>query len=263
MGKRRKRKRERKNKHLQNLRRFLPRVDGNSFPLIGITGQSYGYAGEGYHYIRSINTENGYHTAITQSNGLALSVRTKDGEGLRKQYEKFDGLLLTGGGDVCPTIYGEERLSSVWGLDAERDLTEIQLLLWALQDNKPILGICRGLQIMAVALGGTLFQDIPDQICCQIPHFSESHAIYVNPNTLLADILGSGIYHVNSLHHQCIKHVPYNMTINAIAPDGVIESANINGVRFALGVQFHPEMLPNMRSIFARFIKACKGDKNV
>ena len=197
---------------------------------------------------------------------------------LRTLYERLDGLLLSGGEDVDPAYYGEPRHEKCGPVSPDRDEAELTLVRWAMDDEKPLLAICRGIQVLNVALGGSLYQDIRAQVRGAdkhdwrpgYPRNRLSHTAIVAPQTRLAHILGPlnspcPLYWVNSLHHQAIKDVAPGLTVAARAPDNVIEAVEAEGHPFAIGVQWHPEELAaisrDVRSqrIFDALVEACQG----
>jgi putative glutamine amidotransferase len=198
----------------------------------------------------------------------------EDSDTLRAVYDRLDGLFLTGGVDVDPLHYGEERHALCGKTDRDRDQTEIQLIRWALADCKPILGVCRGIQVINVAAGGTLFQDVAFQNPRAIKHdyfpspggFERNllvHAVLVAADSQLGRIMGVEQVQVNSMHHQGIKDLAPGLTPSAFAPDGLIEGVEIADGQFLIGVQWHPEELAEesavMRQLFTAFIEACKS----
>ena len=192
---------------------------------------------------------------------------------LRTLYELLDGLLLAGGGDVDPAYYGEPRHEKCGPVSPDRDKVELTLARWAMDDGKPLLAICRGIQVLNVALGGSLYQDIQAQVRGGdrhdwhpgYPRNRLSHTVIVAPPTRLAHILGTTSLLVNSLHHQAIKDVAPGLTVAARAPDDLIEAVEVEGHPFAIGVQWHPEELAaisrDVRSqrIFDALVEACQG----
>jgi putative glutamine amidotransferase len=200
-------------------------------------------------------------TSLRTSSGQA-SLRTSSVEGtdetlLRTLYELLDGLLLAGGEDVDPAYYGEPRHEECGPVSPERDKAELALTRWAMDDGKPLLAICRGIQVLNVALGGSLYQDIQAQARGAdrhdwhpgYPRNRLSHMAIVTPQTRLVHILGSSnspsslCIPVNSLHHQAIKDVAPGLTVAARAPDKIIEAVEAEAHPFAIGVQWHPEEL--------------------
>jgi len=148
------------------------------------------------------------------------------------------GLCLAGGADVDPAIYGAVRRKETEEPDRDRELLERRLLDEALGRDLPVLAICRGLQLLNAALGGTLKQDIPDH---NRRKQRDVHEVRIAPDSRLESILGKAVYTVNSRHHQCADQVAPGLLVAAIAPDGVVEALEVPGKRFALAVQWHPE----------------------
>lgn len=193
---------------------------------------------------------------------------------LRAIYDRLDGLFLTGGVDVDPARYGETRQTACGRTDSDRDATELQLVKWAVADQKPILAVCRGFQVLNVAFGGTLFQDVSAQYPNAIKHdyFPRedgtprrdylSHEIRVAPESRLGRYLGRDQAPVNSMHHQGIKELAPGLAASAWAPDGLIEGIEGTNGRFLIAVQWHPEELAEsdegMKRLFSAFIDACE-----
>jgi len=160
----------------------------------------------------------------------------------------LDGLLLTGGTDVNPVHYGQGRLRDSESPDDERDALELRLVREALAANLPVLGICRGLQLLNVALDGSLIQHLASTHVHQVrPKGAESgwhpaaHQIRVEPNTRLAEIIGAGEHEVNSRHHQAVDRLGRGLIVSGVSTDGVIEAIEKPGAAFAVAVQWHPE----------------------
>ncbi|HUF51994.1 MAG TPA: gamma-glutamyl-gamma-aminobutyrate hydrolase family protein [Longimicrobiales bacterium] len=189
---------------------------------------------------------------------------------LRGIYDGLDGIFLAGGVDVDPASYHEPRASLCGRTDLDRDAVEIQLAQWARADGKPILGACRGLQILNVADGGSLYQDCDEYYENSIKHDYYptaghardylAHTVRIEKGTLLHDIYGADEVLVNSMHHQGLKCVAAGWIASACAPDGLIEALEAPGDAFAVGVQWHPEMLvdsdPATRRLFAALVSA-------
>ena len=183
----------------------------------------------------------------------------------------LDGVLFTGGGDIAPVFYQAEQHPKVNGVERDRDQLELQLLERVVQDGKPFMGICRGLQLINVGLGGSLYADIADQVPGADKHdyfpdyerYYLSHSVAVQPGSRLASILGSNSSQVNSLHHQAIRQLAADLVAAAHAPDGIIEAVELPGHPFGLAVQWHPEWLTAhspMNSLFSAFAEATKQD---
>ena len=178
--------------------------------------------------------------------------------------DSVSGLVLTGGEDIDPARYGEKRHEKIRSINAARDATEIALIEEAKARGKPILAICRGIQILNVALGGTLVQDIPSQLDTKIAHDedsprnSRSHDISIEPGSLIAKAVGTEHCTVNSFHHQSVKRVADGMRVTARSPDGVIEGLESTDDWWVMAVQWHPEEMtdspePWDRGLFKAF----------
>ncbi len=182
-----------------------------------------------------------------------------------------DGILFTGGGDLDPARYGEAPHPAVAGVDAARDAYELELARLALAADVPVLAICRGLQVLNVAAGGTLIQDIPSEVAgaldhaVKVPLFGIAHEIWVVRTsrlaTLMREELGSGdTLAVNSRHHQSVRRLAPGFEVTATAPDGVIEAFEHPAARFCVAVQWHPENFwrtGEFRPLFEGFVAAC------
>lgn len=191
---------------------------------------------------------------------------------LRGIFERLDGLLLPGGEDVDPANYGAERHAQLGATDKERDRTELLLTHWALETGMPVLGVCRGAQVLNVACGGSLYQDIHserpdlhkhDYFPPKFERFRIAHQVAVEPDSLLAQALGS-VHEVNSMHHQGIARLGRGLRAVASAEDGLIEALELPMLPFVLGVQWHPEELAKTdqlsTSLFYSFVRAAAGD---
>jgi len=243
-------------------------------PIIGLPtrnahGQSHEYA-----------LGRAYCDAIAQAGGVPLPIPLLEEERLlRRLYQLLDGLLLCGGGDVAAEFYAAADSGRLRFVDRPRDRVEMALTRWALEGGLPLLGICRGIQTLNVAAGGTLIQDIPSEVPGALLHASErdlpldhlAHQVMLEPESLLAEVLApaSGAderpcVKVNSRHHQAVKAVAPGFMVSARSPDGIIEAIeSVAGpTNFALGVQWHPEnLVPEhapMRRLFRRFVDACR-----
>lgn len=173
-----------------------------------------------------------------------------------------DGLLLPGGGDMDPKFYGQARIPACGEPNLLRDAAEPLLLRAFLAADKPVLGICRGIQVMNAALGGDLYQDIkPFEHLPHNGHWAKVHTVTVRRGTLLSRILGQDTVLVNSQHHQAVDRVAPGFTLAALSEDGIVEAIEKPDARFCLGVQWHPEWLsdadPAMQGLFDAFVNAC------
>jgi putative glutamine amidotransferase len=186
---------------------------------------------------------------------------------------RLDGLLLTGGFDVAPEHYGEEPHPKLGDVDVAKDALELAAVKAARERGLPIFGICRGIQMIAVAFGGSLFQDLPSQVEGLLSHQQlkdprhASHTVEVEAGSRLAAIVGqAGALRVNSYHHQAVKRVPDGFRVAARAADGVIEAIEATDPRhgFVLGVQWHPEAMwrrdEASRRLFRALVAACVGE---
>ena len=182
---------------------------------------------------------------------------------------RYDGFVLSGGGDVDPALYGGRLDAAVHSIDPERDAFERSLITLVLEADKPLLAICRGVQILNVALGGSLHEDIPSQLPAALrhdwyPNYPRDylvHKVEIEPGSRLAGILGTHTLRTNSLHHQAIRQPAPGLKVVGRAEDGVIEAVELPGKRFAIGVQWHPECLPEepaMQRLFKAFVSACE-----
>ena len=186
----------------------------------------------------------------------------------------IDGLMLTGGDDVAPSRYGEQAHPTVVEAEAGRDEFEIGLINSARARQLPILAICRGVQMLNVACGGTLIQDIPSQLTGALVHslpvppnlaYSLAHEVWVEKDSLLSRLMRERLVddtcEVNSRHHQAVKDVARGFRVSATAPDGVIEAIEDPAAAFCLGVQWHPENFfrtGEFRSLFEGFVEAAQ-----
>jgi putative glutamine amidotransferase len=193
-----------------------------------------------------------YVRAVEHAGGLAVILPLQVAQ-VRELISLVDGVLLSGGGDVRPSRYGDLTVHpATYGIDDRRDEFELALVRAALERDLPLLCICRGIQVLNVALGGTLMQDIADewgeriehrQQRCGVPASEPSHEVEVSEGSLLEAVYGAPVIAVNSFHHQAVKALAPGLQVVGRAPDGVIEGVVCPGKRFVLGVQCHPEVL--------------------
>lgn len=190
-------------------------------------------------------------------------------ESLMEVFSSLDGLLLSGGGDMDPIRFNGLPHPTVEGVDLERDGMELKLVDMAVFYGLPIFGICRGIQVMNVALGGTLYTDLPDQLGTTIAHSTENelpkdtinHTVQVLPETWLSAVTRQNDLPVNSRHHQGLLTLAGNLQVMAVAPDGLVEAVNLPDHPFGVGVQWHPENLlndPYSIKLFSLFVQAAK-----
>ncbi len=184
-------------------------------------------------------------------------------------FSRLDGILFSGGGDVEPERYGSQPHPLVGNVDADRDRVELYMIKKAVADGKPFMGICRGLQVINIALGGSLYEDILDQkpgslqhsTPDDLPRFHLAHPVQVEASSQLAKILAHTEVQVNSNHHQGIRSLAEGLKPTACAPDGVIEAFELPGAHYGLAVQWHPEWLQEhlpMQALFRSFVLACE-----
>ena len=231
-----------------------------SQPLIGITTSCS--SPESGSVIRVNET---YVKAILRAGGIPLLIPPGVSE---KDYDRLlsrlDGLLLSGGGDIDPVYFGGTPHNRVYGIVPDRDELEIDLVKLAVNQGFPFLGICRGIQVINVALGGTLFTHIADQLPKALKHDNDdyaliAHRVKVEPSSRLGRILKAAEIETNSLHHQGIERLAASLTPVATSADSLIEAVEIPGHPFGLGVQWHPEGMPNslqMQALFRAFVEA-------
>jgi putative glutamine amidotransferase len=209
-----------------------------------------------------------YVTALERAGLVPLIVPPlSSSEAASSVLDSVSGLVLTGGEDVDPARYGEQRHEKVRSVNVARDATEAALVEEARARGLPVLAICRGIQILNVALGGTLVQDIPSQCHTDIDHDEEgarnsrTHEVSIEPGSLIAGAVGTQHLSVNSFHHQSVKRVADGMKVTARSPDGVIEGIESTDEKWwVMGVQWHPEEMtdsaePWDRGLFKAFAK--------
>ena len=206
-----------------------------------------------------------YSDAVVKAGGVPVILPlTRDPALLRQLWQRCDGLLLTGGGDVSHKFYAPRlparQRALIQGVDEVRDEMEIWLTRAAVRDAVPVLGICRGIQIMNVALGGTLFPDIPGHRHPQTDGLI--HPLQWAAASKIRTVIGTPITSVNTTHHQALAKIAPGLRVTARAADGTIEAVEHTTARFFWGVQFHPERLvevvPQYRRLFAAFVAAAK-----
>ncbi len=218
-------------------------------PLIGIPCGIHGVPGLGKRH----NLGDTYIQALMGAGAAPFIIPAVENEdALFSIYRSLDGLVLSGGVDVHPRYYNEP-IDGTEEIDEMRDSAEMTLARWALEDNKPIFGICRGHQVLNIALGGSLYQDIPSALPeSQLDHRASVHAqdrtflghsVSLDPGSKLASIVGKTELMVNSLHHQSVKQVGHGLKVTGTSPDGVVEALESVEHSWVLSVQWHPEDL--------------------
>lgn len=240
---------------------------GEKRPLIGVT---CGVREQNGHLRAGVSMS--YIEAVQAAGGVPILVPPLEPDALAVLFSRLDGLLLTGGGDIDPELYGERPSRYVANVVPERDDTELALVGAAMESGMPLLGVCRGLQVINVAAGGTLVQDIPTQARSDIrhsqtqPRWQGTHPVTLEPQSALAAWAGSGELLVNSFHHQAIKDLGQGLRAIGWSPDGLIEAIEgARGNQFLIGVQWHPEDLvehdPAAQALFRQFVEAAKNWK--
>ena len=215
---------------------------GQSRPVIGITGNLG---------TQLCTLAEGYYRSVLLAGGIPVIIPPyEQTDILGDQLDGLDGIIFSGGGDINPLYLGEEPVRELHGVTPVRDAQELLLARLAYDRQIPMLGICKGIQIIAAALGGQLYQDINTQVeGISVKHSQDldrgtaSHTVTIAPNTLLYSIFAEskGCLHVNSFHHQAVKQVPEGFKVSAISPDGVIEAIESTTFKSIIGVQWHPE----------------------
>lgn len=245
----------------------MSRIRRAAAPLIGITAD---LPARDFQQEPTLLLPARYYRAIEQAGGVPLILPfTKAERTSRRVLERIDGLLISGGNfDIHPSYYGDQPLKLLREIKLERTEFELELIGLALSRDLPMLGICGGAQALNVALGGTLYQDI----AAQVPNAGEheqsarketgGHPVRIHPGTQLDRIMQRRTVEANTTHHQAVKALGRGLVVNATAEDGMIEGIESPRHTFALGVQWHPELLApkklHHRRIFSSFISSCK-----
>ncbi|MBA4543946.1 MULTISPECIES: gamma-glutamyl-gamma-aminobutyrate hydrolase family protein [Thermoactinomyces] len=213
-----------------------------------------------------------YSDVIIAAGGIPfLLPYTVDDELIAEMSRLVDGLLLTGGGDIDPTLFDEEPHPGLGEIVPDRDEMEIALIEQFNAQRKPILGICRGCQILNIAMGGDMYQDLPGQKKAVLQHQQKaprshaSHTIQIAEDSLLYSIFAKSLIKVNSFHHQAVRKVVSPLKVTAVASDGVIEAFESIAHEFVVGVQWHPESMvakdDHAKRLFRAFVAACEKRK--
>lgn len=212
----------------------------------------------------------GYMTMLERSGALPLMFPlTKDKAELDQCFSICDGILFPGGHDVDPAIYGQEKKDSCGALCRERDRMESYLLDLVIEADKPLLGICRGIQFINASLGGTIYQDLAEEHPSETDHHMTPpydravHTVNIRPGTLLSSILESAnAIPVNSYHHQAVKDLSPKLRPDAVSSDGLVEAVDMPDMKFFLAVQWHPEFSfnvdENSRKIVRAFVRSMR-----
>jgi putative glutamine amidotransferase len=229
-------------------------------PLIGIT--TYGRNHEDEFTLPAVYVE-----AVRRAGGIPLLIAPGELH-LDQLLSTLDGVILSGGGDLDPAHYGSPGHPAIYMIDAERDVTELEMARRIAAGGMPALCICRGLQVLNVALGGTLVEHLPDETPVSIEHRQEpgkptSHNLTILPGTQLASIVQAGPMHAVSWHHQAIRAVAPGLTVSAQARDGTIEAVEDPDHAWLVAIQWHPEMSaatdPRQQQLFDAFVAAAQA----
>ena len=232
-------------------------------PLIGITT----YQATNVHGHTIVALMQSYVNAVRQAGGVPVLIPSQVAEdGWETIYTRLDGMLFSGGGDIGLEYSPGDPHPRIDDVDPARDAVELKLVRAAASDGKPFLGICRGCQVMNVALGGTLYTHIPDQFPNALDHSYPGnmrtmlvHEVKIEEGTRAAEIFGEPILNVNSLHHQGLKDIAPSLRVAGSAPDGLVEAVELSDHPFAVAVQWHPEWLTDQaptRNLFRKFVEA-------
>ena len=222
------------------------------FPVIGLPASELPSAGE---KPARLGIERAYVKALEVAGAAPLLIpMLDDAERLRAIYALLDGLVFPGGEDIAPSAYGEEPIQGLNTIHPLRDRVELTLARWALDSDLATLGICRGQQLLNVAMGGTLFQDLCSQGATSFDHSRRDgrpggalvHPVRLDPGSRLAQLIDETTLDVNSSHHQAVRDIAPTLRATAIAPDGVIEAVEAPDRRFVVAVQWHPERLMDL-----------------
>ncbi len=234
-------------------------------PLIGVTT----FAGRNSKGYKTFVVYQSYVDALVQAGAAPVLIPLGLPEETRQAlFERLDGILFPGGGDISLEFFPGEKHPSIHDVNRRRDVLELALARAAVEHGKPFFGICRGFQVVNVALGGTLYTHLPDQRPGEVDHDQSepprertAHPVHVEAGTVLSGILQESEVTVNSRHHQGAKDVPDQLKAVAFAPDGLVEAVELPGHPFGLAVQWHPENLterPEVQRLFRAFVDAAR-----
>jgi putative glutamine amidotransferase len=234
-------------------------------PLIGITT----YQSTNIHGHPTVVLMQSYVHAVMQAGGVPVLIPSMIAEdGWDALYSRVDGILFSGGGDIGLEFSPGDPHPRINDVELNRDTVEFKLIQASASDGKPLLGICRGCQVLNVALGGTLYTHIPDQLPGALDHAYPGnkrtvlvHDVKLEEGTRIADVMGEPILKVNSLHHQGLKDIATSLRVAGYAPDGLVEAVELPDHPFGIGVQWHPEWLNDQeptRNLFRKFVEAAE-----
>lgn len=261
------------NRDFRNAQQLGQAPDGRQRrrPLIGIpTGRE---KSQRFHGLPIYIMNQTYIWTLEKLGALPVMIPLEMSEAtLRGIYERLDGVFLPGGEDIDPVRYGAERHPWLGTTDEERDRTELLITRWAVEDRMPLLGVCRGIQVINVACGGTLYQDLQQECPALVKHdympptydrFRTSHTVTIEPDSYLARSLGTR-HAVNSMHHQGIKQVGASLRVVARAEDGLPEAVELPLLPYFVGVQWHPEEMAttdqSSMKLFYDFVEVAASD---
>ena len=232
-------------------------------PVIGITS----FEGKNPDGLPTVMLVEAYVRAIMEAGGVPVLIPSmlaeQDWEVL---YERLDGIVFSGGGDFAPEHFNGQDHPRIAGVNPLRDTLELDLVRAVVDDGKPFLGICRGIQAVNIGLGGTLYEHLGEQFRGEIDHTYPTnmrstlvHEVKIEEGTRIAEVVGEPILKVNSLHHQGLKEVAPDLRVTGYAPDGLVEAVELPDHPFGLAVQWHPEWMTDQlstRKLFKAFVEA-------
>lgn len=235
-----------------------------SLPIIGITGDITRAKFYANFWNKRSGINDAYIRAVERANGIPIILPVSNSDYVSSIVKKVDGFIFSGGCDISPFHYNEEPLSEIKEMNPERDVFELALLKEVLQQGKPILGICRGAQILNIALGGTLYQDTSYNKSFNLQHLQQSepalpiHGIETKKGSFIHSIIGDKSY-VNSIHHQILRDIGEGLEVTAWSSDSAVEAIEKKNEDFVIGLQWHPEIMSRnneqMQNIFNELIK--------
>ncbi|MFA5473001.1 MAG: gamma-glutamyl-gamma-aminobutyrate hydrolase family protein [Aminobacteriaceae bacterium] len=240
-----------------------------SQPVIGIVGNLLIEKGGFSPGMERSYVNNDYVSAVESAGGLPVILPPVRGQDVaEKLADHADALLISGGYDIDPLLYGEEPHEALGFVYRDTDIFQLRTIRTALAKGKPILGICKGIQLLNVACGGTIYQDISEIPDSFVKHDQNrkrscpSHTVVAEEGSVIAELLGT-TFTVNSYHHQAVKEIGRGLKVTSRAMDGVIESVEMEGEAFVLAVQWHPEMMmasgDDMLPLFLRLVEEAEG----
>ncbi|WP_018132980.1 gamma-glutamyl-gamma-aminobutyrate hydrolase family protein [Effusibacillus pohliae] len=236
-------------------------------PVIGITSTLVKIN----EFSEGVYVHQDYHRAIVAAGGLPLVLPLTDPDSFSRLIDLCDGVIFSGGEDVDPQQYGAEPQQHLGPIHPQRDRVEVAAVRYTIGAGKPLLAICRGAQVLNVALGGTLYQDLPSEYPGALQHSQkaargvDTHWVELAEGSYLHRIFGQTQIRVNSLHHQAIRQAAAGLVVTGTASDGVIEAVEAPGCVFTIGVQWHPESMaerdPLMQALFREFVDQSRAAK--